>query len=113
MIKIYQTSEGLCVNTQDLGKLLEINGYSLFSFVFNSEYKTVLPKEMKQKYDEIDFWDINYVKEGLELKLYHSPRSLNRLSKYKKARIEYLIDYLNRFIKETETKNIHPFCING
>lgn len=112
MIKIYQTSEGLCVNASDLGKLLDASGYTVFGYVFCGYNNNILPRAIAEKYREYPYWDINYVKDGLEVKL-KSAGTLAKLSKYKKARIEYLIDYLNRFIKETETKNIHPFCING
>ena len=31
MIKIYQTSEGLCVNEQDLGKLLDVTNGTIYN----------------------------------------------------------------------------------
>ena len=111
MIKIYQTSEGLCVNEQDLGKLLDVTNGTIYNYIFCGYNSYSLSREIQDKFRETSYWDITVVAEGLKKKL-RNPASVAKLSLYRKARIEYLIDYLTKFIRGLEPQTTNPICIN-
>lgn len=112
MIKIYQTAEGLCVTEQDLGKLLDVTNGTIYNYIFCGYNAYNLPNEVRETFRESSYWDISFVTKGLKRKL-QNPTSLAKLSHYKKARIEYLVDYLTMFIRGAEPQATNPICING